>query len=531
MYMEGFINFPAFPKVFGTGTKEINMNRRIFFISAFCFLFFAFGLFAQDTLEEIVTWELNDENAQFLCYNFNSGGSDLNNDGYDDYIHWYPGDPYKFQFFMGNVTPNTTFDFEIEVPFGSGFITWGGDLNGDGYKDMVYSVVTDWGDPGDVYICFGGEEIDLGPDLILQGEDYVPDPYGLNYLGFNGGYDFNNDGYDDLLTWGSGPSLWWNGLIQIFLGGEELSTTPDFQIQGNIGDEFGRSRAVGDINGDGYDDLIVSRYIGNIGVQFEVYLGGDMIDTIPDFITSEIYEIGNYPLINYSNGDVNNDGFDDVLISFVGVFLGNSEGILNLDYQLSGYLKYTNINYDEYDDVLQYDYDSNRLNIYYGSTNFDIIPIITIDSLNFASSDERIFCDLGDYNNNGINEILINNSNNNFFSNSATMYGLSNGNAIDNRITKSNDYKLLNYPNPFNPITTISFDLPVYIANPVIEIFNVKGEKVRELPIVSPSPAHTLSVKWDGTDNYQNQVSSGVYLYRIKTDEGISISKKMLLLK
>ncbi|MBS3741928.1 MAG: hypothetical protein KGY74_07405, partial [Candidatus Cloacimonetes bacterium] len=48
-------------------------------------------LYSQDSLESIVTWELADD-AQFRCSNRNRGGSDLNNDGYDDYIHWDPSD-------------------------------------------------------------------------------------------------------------------------------------------------------------------------------------------------------------------------------------------------------------------------------------------------------------------------------------------------------------------------------------------------------------------------------------------------------
>ncbi len=97
---------------------------------------------------------------------------------------------------------------------------------------------------------------------------------------------------------------------------------------------------------------------------------------------------------------------------------------------------------------------------------------------------------------------------------------------------------IFNYPNPFNPSgagrspsTTISYDLPVNVVNPVIEIFNIKGEKVREFPIVSPSPSHQVSVTWDGTDNYQNPVGSGMYFYRLKTDNFISKAKKMILIK
>jgi hypothetical protein len=92
-------------------------------------------------------------------------------------------------------------------------------------------------------------------------------------------------------------------------------------------------------------------------------------------------------------------------------------------------------------------------------------------------------------------------------------------------------YNLTNYPNPFNPTTTISFDLHKNIGNAVIEIYNIKGQKLKTLYAFPNGSLGTRSVVWDGTDNYHNQVSSGVYLYRLINDEGVLISKKMLLLK
>ncbi len=88
---------------------------------------------------------------------------------------------------------------------------------------------------------------------------------------------------------------------------------------------------------------------------------------------------------------------------------------------------------------------------------------------------------------------------------------------------------LTSFPNPFNPTTTISFSIPedVYVK---ITIYNIKGQKVRELPIVTPSPSHTLSVTWDGTDSNNKPVSSGIYFYKISSGNE-SVMKKMLLLK
>jgi len=94
--------------------------------------------------------------------------------------------------------------------------------------------------------------------------------------------------------------------------------------------------------------------------------------------------------------------------------------------------------------------------------------------------------------------------------------------------------KLLgNYPNPFNPTTTIEFSIEQNQQNEQIklEIYNIKGEKVKSLPILSPSPVHALSIIWDGTDENNQPVSSGIYLYQLKVN-GMKIAvKKCLFLK
>ncbi|MDN5353744.1 MAG: hypothetical protein PWQ09_500 [Candidatus Cloacimonadota bacterium] len=93
-------------------------------------------------------------------------------------------------------------------------------------------------------------------------------------------------------------------------------------------------------------------------------------------------------------------------------------------------------------------------------------------------------------------------------------------------IPNINDISLTNYPNPFNPETKIIFNLPATIENPIIEIFNIKGERVRTINYQNQIP-----IVWDGTDKFRNQVSSGIYLYRLKTNNFVSKVKKMTLLK
>ncbi len=89
--------------------------------------------------------------------------------------------------------------------------------------------------------------------------------------------------------------------------------------------------------------------------------------------------------------------------------------------------------------------------------------------------------------------------------------------------------KLLgNYPNPFNPTTTISFSLTTeYTQNTEIVIYNLKGQKIRQYSISNDQS----SIVWNGTDESNKPVSSGVYFYKLVSDCKNIASQKMLLLK
>ncbi|HXF48916.1 MAG TPA: T9SS type A sorting domain-containing protein [Verrucomicrobiae bacterium] len=93
---------------------------------------------------------------------------------------------------------------------------------------------------------------------------------------------------------------------------------------------------------------------------------------------------------------------------------------------------------------------------------------------------------------------------------------------------KPMDFELRNYPNPFNPQTTISYILPQ--SSPVrLQIFNLLGQPVRTWAEEEQS-AGRHSVVWDGRDDNGKALSSGVYFYRLES-KGRSEVKKMLLLK
>jgi len=90
---------------------------------------------------------------------------------------------------------------------------------------------------------------------------------------------------------------------------------------------------------------------------------------------------------------------------------------------------------------------------------------------------------------------------------------------------------LQNYPNPFNPSTTISFSVTQTSSFVTLDIFNLKGQKVKTL-VNEKLDSGFHSYTWYGNDNSGKKVSSGIYFYRLKTGNGkFSSTKKMILMK
>jgi hypothetical protein len=85
-----------------------------------------------------------------------------------------------------------------------------------------------------------------------------------------------------------------------------------------------------------------------------------------------------------------------------------------------------------------------------------------------------------------------------------------------------------NFPNPFNPTTTIQFNLPT-AGDVSLNVYNVRGQLVKNL-----SNGHYTSgnhtVVWNGTDNNNRSVASGIYFYRLEANNNVE-TKRMVLLK
>ncbi len=85
-----------------------------------------------------------------------------------------------------------------------------------------------------------------------------------------------------------------------------------------------------------------------------------------------------------------------------------------------------------------------------------------------------------------------------------------------------------NYPNPFNPVTNIAYSI-VETGNVTIEVYNLRSQLVKTL-VNDIKQTGDYTVTWNGSDNSNKLVSSGVYFYKMKA-ENYTATKKMILMK
>jgi hypothetical protein len=85
-----------------------------------------------------------------------------------------------------------------------------------------------------------------------------------------------------------------------------------------------------------------------------------------------------------------------------------------------------------------------------------------------------------------------------------------------------------NYPNPFNPTTTIEYEVG-HTGDVIVEIYNMLGKRVRSLLRTTSKPG-LHQIQWDARDDTGNQAPSGAYLCKVQFNSEI-IVKKLLLLK
>lgn len=170
--------------------------------------------------------------------------------------------------------------------------------------------------------------------------------------------------------------------------------------------------------------------------------------------------------------------------------------------------------------------------IFRRSWDSENVGLVLIDFENHESTDDYIqlgyeenLFTISDVDGDGLKEIVIDNTDNG----NIEIWG--NGTTTTSTTTSINpsSFKLnQNYPNPFNPITSISYQVQSS-GDVVLNIYDVLGNKIKTL-VNESKPVGDYQIKWDGTNQNGERLSSGQYFYQLKVGDFES-TKKMVLLK
>ncbi|MBS0350221.1 MAG: FG-GAP repeat protein [Proteobacteria bacterium] len=285
-----------------------------------------------------------------------SGTGDINKDGYDDILigdqNWFgnqlaaacsylvfgAASDFKNPFDLSDVSSDS-FSFVAET-LGYFAVGWAGDINGDGYADMCLGNQV----AGRGYVVFGG--IGVGSSGInldnLNGKDgFILNGESGGNTGWsvNGAGDINVDGYADLIigAYSASPDGKTNaGRSYVVFGGPTINNTTGlitlmdldgnngFKIDGErAGDQSGCSvNAAGDVNGDGYDDVLIGASTSTGEQSYVVFgkpgIGQGGVLNLTSLDGSNGFKLLGAGTSVSSAQDFNQDGYADILLGSFG---------------------------------------------------------------------------------------------------------------------------------------------------------------------------------------------------------------------
>jgi len=493
-----------------------------------------------------------------------AGPGDVNQDGYDDFIISSPvrdrrnhecENGYARLYFGGDPIDTSNY---ITIPavcnpdqfggYGFGrYCTKVGFMNGDDYPDFLigdpeydYSYWGPW-NSGAGFVYWGGTTIDTLPGLRLLGETFN------TWSEFYGLGDIDGDSYTDIVA-----SMQWTddtGPVNIYLGGESPDNIPDFQIWPFFGYYpviAEPAKIIGDYNGDGKDDLVLGNHMAmaDSGLAF-MFFGSETGFSEPDLVF-EGQGQGWFGWVLSGCGDLNNDGFDDLMIGDAGVlyiYYGSQNPDTLPDLMISGdrdmYPNYLSgredLNGDGYGDVAasnswwsEAQIQIGQVLIYYGGEEMDTIPDIVIYGEDRYQRFGRETAFPGDINGDGYPEFIASSEYYEDPGRSCVAIYTTNITSVEGseQLPQAAELQLRAYPNPFNASTVISYKARGKEAK--LEIFDMAGRKVKSFSL-----GEVLGegrIVWDGTNELGEHVCSGIYFCKISCNN-LTNSVRIALLR
>jgi hypothetical protein len=269
-----------------------------------------------DAVEDVVL--LGRQSGEWFGYR--TIGADLNKDGYPDLvvgaIHNSAGgtDAGRVYIYFGSAAPDTAADVLLTGPEAGGLFGCALADAGDVNGDHYHDLLVGERERGHAYIFFGGSTFDAVADVTL----FANPPSDWFGVEVSGAGDVNGDGYDDVLV-GAGFA----DRAYVFFGGAVVDATPDLVLAGTPGDRFGSAAAgVGDFNGDGSPDLLVggpnNDANGPEAGRAYAYFGGPDLDATPDWVLDGELAWDYFGAAVSAAGDVNRDGYSDIVVAAAG---------------------------------------------------------------------------------------------------------------------------------------------------------------------------------------------------------------------
>jgi len=242
---------------------------------------------------------------------------DVNNDGHDDIIVDSPGGSRTYVF--SGLDGDTLYVFTIESEnYGLGrSVASAGDVDNDGHDDMIVGVHGFDNSRGKVYVFSGSS----GEALFVLSGNLQEDNFGIKVSSAG---DVNGDGFDDFMI--STDPAHEPFIEQVFVfSGLTGDTLHIFSGDKSGGTNFGGSTAcAGDVNGDGYDDLIIgeSGYSGTALFIGRIYVfsgvNGDTIEVLTGQQFNSVFGSS-----VSGAGDVDQDGYSDYMVAASGYSMGD----------------------------------------------------------------------------------------------------------------------------------------------------------------------------------------------------------------